>query len=88
MNKILSTFVIFFLLSLPLNAEIAKDVIINGNDRISNETVKVYGGIKLNKDYSENEINDILKNLYETGFFENEKRNKKSNQFKREKTIN
>ena len=71
MGKILSIFIIFFLLSLPLKAEVAKDVIINGNDRISNETVKVYGGIKLNKDYSENEINDILKNLYETGFFEN-----------------
>ena len=31
------------------NAEILKQVEINGNERISNETIKVYGEIEINK---------------------------------------
>ena len=71
MNKIIVIFTTFILLSFPLKAEIANEVVINGNVRISNETVKVYGGINLNKDYSENDVNKVLQDLYETGFFEN-----------------
>ncbi len=53
------------------NAEIINKVIIEGNDRISNETVMVYGDISLNVDYDQFKIDKILKNLYETNFFEN-----------------
>ena len=41
-----------------------------GNDRISSETVKVYGDITIGKDYSATQINEVLKNLYDTDFFE------------------
>ena len=37
---------------------------------MSDETVKIYGNIKENKDYSERELDLILKNLFETDFFE------------------
>ena len=44
---------------------------INGNKRISDETVKIYGKIDANKtNYDERELDIILKNLYETNFFE------------------
>ena len=53
-----------------LMAETAKKIIIEGNKRVSDETVKIYGNIKENKDYSERELDLILKNLFETDFFE------------------
>ena len=63
---------IFYLMSFYLNAEIVKNIKIEGNSRISDETIKVYGDLKeLNTDYSKKDLDSILKNLYSTDFFEN-----------------
>ena len=53
-----------------LNAETIKDIIIDGNKRISDETVKIYGKIEINKNYTDSDLDIVLKNLYETDFFE------------------
>ena len=71
MVKILKYFFVIIFLSLPVKAENINNVIIKGNKRISEETVKIYGEINNIKKYSEVNSNKILKNLYETGFFEN-----------------
>ena len=71
MIKILRYLLIFILFSLPLNAESIDKVVINGNKRISDETIKIYGEINNTKNYTEKNSNLILKNLYSTGFFEN-----------------
>ena len=52
-----------------LNAEIINNITINNNDRISLGTIKTYGNIKLGVNYSEKDLNQILKNLYGTNFF-------------------
>ena len=52
-----------------LNAEVINNIIINNNERISLGTIKTYGNIELGKNYSENDLNQILKNLYNTKFF-------------------
>ena len=65
-----------------LNAEIVKKVEISGNNRISVETIKVYGNIKINKDYSEIDLNNLIKDLYSTDFFENIELNLKDNTLK------
>ena len=52
-----------------LNAEIVNKIIINNNDRISLGTIKTYGNIELGKNYSEDDLNQVLKNLYNTKFF-------------------
>ena len=44
-------------------------IIINGNERISNETILVFSEISEDKSLDENSINDILKKLYKSGFF-------------------
>jgi len=44
-------------------------IIINGNERISNETILVFSEIQDNKPLDENSINEILKKLYKSGFF-------------------
>ena len=52
-------------------ADIIDDVIVNGNNRISKQTIITYGNIKLNSDYNASDINQILRKLYETNFFKN-----------------
>ena len=53
-----------------VNAEVIKDLKISGNKRVSNETIKIYGKIEIGKDYSESDLDSVLKNLYSTNFFE------------------
>ena len=75
--------IIFILLSIFYNsvisAEILKNVQITGNKRVSSETIKIYGGIEINKDYSNKDLNNVLKDLYETDFFEDVKLELKNN---------
>ena len=70
MKKISIYLLSVFLFSTFLRAEIVKDVVISGNERISDETIKIYGEIEINKDYKDKDLDNILKNLYETDFFE------------------
>jgi len=69
MIKYIATLILIFFTTLA-NSEVINKIVINGNDRVGAETIKVYGDIELNKDYSKNDLNQILKNLYETNFFE------------------
>jgi len=46
-----------------------ENIIINGNERISNETILVFSKISEDKSLDENSINDVLKRLYKSGFF-------------------
>ncbi len=70
MKKILYI-IFFYILSFypTLNAEVLKKFEVEGNSRISTETLKVYGEIELNKNYSTDDINEIIKKLYDTKFF-------------------
>jgi len=63
--------ILFLMISLSLSgkAEIITEVIVNNNDRISLNTIKTYGNIEIDVDYSSDDLNNILKNLYETNFF-------------------
>ena len=49
--------IIFLLISTSLSADIVKKIEIEGAERISKETIKVYGDIKLGEDYSDFNIN-------------------------------
>ena len=71
MFKFLKTFLFFLLLTTFAKAEVVKEIQITGNKKVSNETIKIYGGIKINEDYNEKKLNDILNSLYKTNFFEN-----------------
>ena len=48
-------------------------IFVNGNERISNETILVFSEIQDNKALDENSINEILKKLYKSGFFKDVK---------------
>ena len=70
MKKIYKYICLFLILFNPLRAENIDEIIINGNKRVSDETIKIYGEINQIKKFSEKNSDRILKNLYETGFFE------------------
>ena len=70
MIKIFPFVISLFLTFTSVEAEIVKDLKIKGNKRVTNETVKIYGEIEIGKDYSESDLDKVLKNLYSTNFFE------------------
>ena len=50
-------------------AEIIKSFVINGNDRISDETIILFSVTNVNDNIDSNNLNNIIKKLYETNFF-------------------
>ena len=76
MRKIIFLTQIFlFLLIKSVYAEKIEKIIITGNERISTETIIIFGEINLDEDFNENKLNLILKKLYKTNFFEDVKIN-------------
>tara|TARA_B100000989_G_scaffold52895_1_gene35356 strand:+ start:1732 stop:3912 length:2181 start_codon:yes stop_codon:yes gene_type:complete len=53
-----------------LKAETVNQIIVEGNDRVSPDTVIMFSGISVNDDLSENDLNQVLKQLYGSNFFE------------------
>ena len=68
-TKILFLF-LFILLNSNLRAEIINEIKVEGNKRISPETIIMFSGAKINQDLNDNDLNKLLKQLYETYFFE------------------
>ncbi len=70
--KIFSLTILFncFFLSYS-NSEIVKEIQISGNERITDEIILMFSDIELGQDLKNSNINEIIKNLYETNFFDN-----------------
>ena len=60
-------FILFF--AFVSNAEIIKNIVVTGNDRISTETVIMFTETEINDEIGNKELNNILKKLYSTNFF-------------------
>ena len=71
MKYILTTISLLIFLISASHAVIIKDIKINNNKRITEETIVTYGNIELNKEYNQKELNNIVKDLYDTNFFKN-----------------
>ncbi len=70
MSKILTKIIVLLMvLTISATAEIVKEINISGNKRISNESIVSLGQININEDYSNEQLNLILKKLYDTNFF-------------------
>ena len=69
-----SSLVIIFLFIFSLNnlfADEVKKIEILGNERISSDTIKLFSEISLQDKIGKNDLNLIIKRLYETDFFKN-----------------
>jgi len=70
MFKLILNFIIFSLiLTCSVYSKNFEKIVVIGNERISNETILVFSEIADNQSLDENSINEILKKLYNSGFF-------------------
>ena len=68
--KLLVKTLIFLILTLKFSySEEIKKIEIIGNDRVSNETIKMFGSISVNQNIDKKDLNSILKNIYSSNFF-------------------
>jgi outer membrane protein insertion porin family len=66
---LLINFIFFNFFNLTSKADILKKIEINGNDRIPYETIQMFADISIDQNLKDDDINNILKNLYNTNFF-------------------
>ena len=73
MNKIFKIIIIlvYFCFYTHANSEIIKNIEIVGNERIPDETILMFSDIQIDDKIDNENLNKILKNLYESNFFEN-----------------
>jgi len=70
-NIFLSTALFLFFFNNNSYSEVINKIDVTGNERISLETIVVFGDVALGKDYSTSDVNLLIKKLYETTFFSN-----------------
>ena len=69
MFRILILIFLFFFKTNLLLADIINDIKVKGNNRVSSETIINFSGITIGQDISAKQLNDSLKELYQTNFF-------------------
>ena len=76
-NLIKFTFILIlsFLKITLASSEIVKKIEINGNNRISDQTILMFSKISENQNIEDSDVNSVLKNLYESSFFKDVKVN-------------
>jgi outer membrane protein insertion porin family len=62
---------IFCFISSQAFSEIVNKIEITGNDRISDETIKLFISVDKNENINDIKLNNIINDLYETNFFKN-----------------
>lgn len=67
--KLLLISFLFYLSLTPLFAEVVEKIEIQGNERISKETILLFSKTNIKDDLNSNDINEILKSLYDSNFF-------------------
>ena len=68
---ILKIFFLFFFMIGVVYSQTIKDIEVNGNQRIANETIIVFSNAKIDNKIDQEDLNIILQNLYNTNFFKN-----------------
>ena len=71
MRTLFKSLLVLFLLTISAYSEIIKEIKVNGNQRVSSETIRIFSEIKINSDLSANQLNEVIKKLYSTNFFSN-----------------
>ena len=66
-----TTFLFLLFLSPNAHSEVVKKVETIGNERISSETIMVFGDVVVGNNYESSDINLLIKKLYESNFFSN-----------------
>ena len=73
-KKLKTLYLSFLFIIIFLNSafsDVINSYIINGNKRISDDTILMFSQIEKNQKITDKKLNSILKDLYQTNFFEN-----------------
>ena len=70
-NTYIYIFLFYIFFSTSSFSEVVNKLITKGNERISTESIAIFGDIVLGKNYERVDINLLIKKLYETNFFKN-----------------
>ena len=71
-KKIIALIILFFTFcSINSYSEIINKVEVQGNNRISSETIMIFGDIVIGNNYEQSDVSLLIKKLYETNFFSN-----------------
>ena len=68
-KKFILIVIFFAFLNANSHSEIVKKIEVVGNERISKETIVIFGDVALGKNYEISDVNSLIKKLYETSFF-------------------
>ena len=70
MNRFFYFFLLFFIFTADAYSENFSEIKVLGNKRITNETIILFSGAEnlRNKEINDNDLNNLLKKLYETNF--------------------
>jgi len=72
LKKIFISIILFlFFFNANSYSEIVNKMEVIGNERISTETIAIFGDVSYGKDYEASDVNLLIKKLYETTFFSN-----------------
>jgi outer membrane protein insertion porin family len=70
-KNIFITSILFVIVQSITSAEVINKLKVEGNERISEETIAVFGDIVIGSNYEPNDVNLLIKKLYESNFFSN-----------------
>ena len=68
-NKIFFLTIVFFSISSAAFSEIINNIKVEGNKRVSDKSIEMFSNINIGDDVSQDELNQILKNVYDSNFF-------------------
>ena len=71
MFKILFTVLFFFTIFTQSFSEEVKNIKINGNNRVSDQTIIMFSESNIGDNINREDLNTITQNLYSTNFFKN-----------------
>ena len=78
-KKIFFLLIIFFSISSMSFSEIVKDIKVKGNERVSDKSIEMFSNINIGDDVDQDQLNQILKNVYDSNFFKDVKVSLKDN---------
>ena len=74
-KKLINIFIqitlIFILISKPAYSQVIKKIEISGNERIPDNTILMFAEVNIGQNIKDNDLNNILKKLYNSNFFKN-----------------
>jgi len=66
---LISLLIIFTFFLKSAHSDVINNIKIIGNDRVNSKVIEVFGKIEVGKNYNDEDLNEVLKNLYQSGFF-------------------